>query len=187
MEALSNRVWFTRKARIYASERLLSYNSHSQIILIYYSLVNVALSIAMLTGSNPFGDQSASMLVMMSIGILVISLVVSNVDFKGRALKFKDNYINLQRLYEKCHAANLQQIEDLKDTYVELLKETENHKSIDDMCFRVSERKNLTSRIPCWQEIAQVYLYYIFRWFVFLFLYASPFLVLFGVKMYGSL
>lgn len=168
-------IWFTRKARIRSSERLLSNDFHSQCVIVYYSAVLVIVSILTLNDNNALNQNSSEILCSLSVALLVVTLFVSSVNFKGRGLAFKQNYIALQSLYEKVSLRNhvaltLQDIE----RYLELLNNCENHSSLDDLYARVISAKNKTSRVasPC--DVAWLYLNLMFRWFVLLLLYVSP-------------
>ncbi|MBI1889282.1 MAG: hypothetical protein HYS18_01405 [Burkholderiales bacterium] len=48
INALEDKLWFTRKARIYAEKRLLDFEFHAQLLLIVYSIYIVALSVVLL-------------------------------------------------------------------------------------------------------------------------------------------
>ncbi|OCQ24059.1 hypothetical protein A7985_05565 [Pseudoalteromonas luteoviolacea] len=172
---MDDHIWFTRKARIFASERLLSNNKHSQYILIYYSLLNVIISIYSTKYELILGESTSLHLIIMATSILVLSLIVSNMDYKRKALEFKDNYINLQLLLEdkSIHIS-------LKwKKYCELLKQTDNHAHIDDLMFRVLNRHTLTSRKPMKREIAHVYLYRLAKQIILALIYLWPLFAIF--------
>jgi len=181
MSTLSDKIWFTRKARIQASERLLMNNLHAQFALILYSLINVALSIFMLKIDNPIGQNSDIVLTIISVCILVLSLFISNIDFKGRAEKLKENYLELHKLHDK----SLDGEEDekiLNEAYISLLSSSENHKTIDDKIFRISNSSTLTSRKPNIKEWIEVIAYVFFRKLLLIFIYLAPFLLILGSK-----
>ena len=95
---LKDRVWMTRKARINASERLLSLEKFIQYINIYYSCFICILSVYGLVIIN---DKIGIISTILSI-ILTISMVYLNSQrFGDRAQQLKNNYINLQKLYLK--------------------------------------------------------------------------------------
>jgi hypothetical protein len=176
MSKLSDKIWFTRKARIQSSERLLMNNLHAQSTLILYSLVNVALSIYMLKETNPVGKNSDITLTIISVCILVLSLFISNIDFKGRAEKLKNNYIELQSLYERADLADADESK-INTEYLKLLSDSENHKTIDDKFFRVTNYKTLSSRQPTIPDFIEVIFNVFIRKTIIISIYSAPFVL----------
>jgi hypothetical protein len=180
MSTLSDKIWFTRKARIQASERLLMNNLHAQLTLILYSLVNVALSIYMLKEANPVGENSDITLTIISVCILVLSLFISNVDFKGRAERLKENYLGLHKLYGDCLLSDAKESQ-INADYLRLLSNSENHKTIDDKFFRATNYKALSSRKPTFFDFIEVIFYVFIRKLIIISIYLAPFaLILFN-------
>lgn len=183
MSKLSENIWFTRKARIQTSERLLSNDNHSQILLVVYSIVNTCLAVVLMKNIPGTGDNADLSLVIMSVIILVTSLFVANKNFKGRGLSLKNHYIELHRLYFDTLDAednnDTNKIITLRDKYTELLVQEENHATIDDYVFRVFNEKNLTSRKPTKFEKAIVYSYKSLRFLSLTVLYMSPTLIIY--------
>jgi len=169
MENLNNNIWFTRKARIVASERLLNHHFHSQLLLIYYSLLNVSLSVYAIKNESFLGENTSIALTVMAICVLVVSLIVTNIDFKTRANKLKENYIDLQELY----SSNLSKDEKWK-SYTALLKRCENHKDIDDKIFRVKNAAFLQSRKPTKRVYFSVFFFVIVKFLLLTTLYLAP-------------
>jgi hypothetical protein len=178
MSDLIENIWFTRKARIQASERLSMNGLHAQLILIIYSLANVTFSIAALKYDNFLNGESDIALIIMSVSILVISMYITNIDFKGKSSKFKENYLKLQSLYEVTKTNKTDPAED----YIQLLAECDNHKPIDDKYFRVNNNKSLTSRKPTFFEYIEVILYIIIRKTILILLYLAPLLLPLALK-----
>ncbi|HMT94197.1 SLATT domain-containing protein [uncultured Thiothrix sp.] len=178
MSKLSDNIWFTRKARIQASERLLSNDNHSQILLIIYSIINTCLAVILLKDSSMLGGKTDLALVIMSIVILVTSLFVTNKNFKSRAEALKNHYIELQNLYFLALDAekneDQEKINELRAKYTDLLELSENHNTIDDYVFRVFNKSSLTSRKPSKYEIVITLGYKIARLLILIFLYTSP-------------
>ncbi len=178
METHKDRIWFTRKARIRASERLLRNETHAQILLVVYSLFAVVVSVVLLKHPTIIGaEQNANLfLTIVSLAILVLSLLIANQDFKGRGLAFKNNYLKLQRLESEFDTT--ENTDAIHDRYHELLQESENHASIDDKYFRVLEADSKISRPPSRSDKAQVYAYVALRTVVLTTLYLLPALLL---------
>jgi len=187
MSKLSDNIWFTRKARIQASERLLSNDNHSQILLVIYSIINTCLAVILLKNSSMLGGNTDLALVIMSIVILVTSLFVTTKNFKSRAESFKNHYIELQKLYfEALDAEENNSKEDMvkiRKRYTDLLELSENHNTIDDFVFRVLNKNNLTSRKPTVYEILTAYGYMILRLVTIILLYLSPVIAVYSVTL----
>ncbi|WP_373033925.1 SLATT domain-containing protein [Sulfurovum sp.] len=175
-EKFSDNIWFTRKARIHATERLKKSHEHSQLLLIEYTLLGSILAIIILRHSNLLGEDTDILMTIMSVVILVLSLVITNFDMKERSNMFFKNYIKLQTIYletleiEKVNG-NLASV---KEQYQLALLEVENHLRIDDICIRVDNAKTLYSRKPTFLEYVKCYIYK-FCCFTFLtMLYFAP-------------
>lgn len=175
MSELSDKIWFTQKARIQTSERLLMNNQHAQLTLILYSLVNVALSIYMLKEDDPIGENSDITLTIISICILVLSLFISNINFRGRADKLKKNYLELHELHLEAKSTDTGTEPEIYKKYIKLLSDSENHKTIDDKFFRVTNYKGLTSRIPTIKDFIEVIFYVLMRKVLIISIYLAPF------------
>ena len=160
--------------------RLLSNDNHSQLLLVFYSIIITSLSIILVKYPNIIGQESDLILVIMSVIILVTSILIAGKNFKGRALAYKTHYIELQKLYNEALDAEKKNLsmEGVQDKYMALLELVENHTSIDDIIFRVSARDGLTSRKPNWEEICLAYLYKAFRFFYFSLLYLLPIIII---------
>ena len=96
---MHDNIWFTYKARIQAHHRLEWLEKHSQFILVWYAILSAVLSIVTLRFPKVLGDNTDIVAAILSVALLGISLIVSNLDFRGRAIAMRRNYIALQRLY----------------------------------------------------------------------------------------
>lgn len=181
MSKISDNIWFTRKARIQASERLLSNDNHSQILLVYYSIINTCLSVILIKKVAFLGDNSDLILVIMSLNILVTSLFVANKNFKGRALSLKAHYIELQRLYFEAVDAEEtnKDLKEIREDYTRLLDIVENHAPIDDIVFRVLNESNLDTRKPNRNEKVAAHTYRAIRFLLLSALYISPIIAIY--------
>jgi hypothetical protein len=177
---LSDNIWFTRKARIQASIRLLANDNHSQLLLVFYSIIITSLSIILVKYPNIIGPEADLITVIMSVIILLTSLLVASKNFKGRALAYKTHYIELQKLYFEALSAekNNLSLKVIEDKYMTLLERVENHTPMDDITFRVSARANLTTRKPNCEEIVQAYFYKALRFFILSILYLLPIIII---------
>lgn len=164
-----NNIWFTYKARIRASERLLANDFHSQLLLVWYALINVGLSVFIVAKPNIYGEATNLLMALFALILFALSLIIQNRNFKDRASEFKNNYISLQQLIEECKSEN---ITETKERYYELQRASENHKTLDYNYFRVFS-KGHNRPASCW-EITQVYFYVVVRLSVLSILYLLP-------------
>lgn len=176
-KALADKLWFTFKARIRAFERLNSNNFHSQLMLVWYALVSAVLSVIVIRHQTYLGSDTDIISAALSIALLVLSLLVTNLDFKGRALAFRQSYLDIQGLYHDLtfNDAPAKAPTDIIKRYQEILNESENHLEIDDKYFRVFTKG--TTRPASNREVFEVYMYLAVRFMVFLILYIAPALV----------
>lgn len=130
-EKLKRNIWITRKCRINASERLLKTAKYIEFLNVYYSIFVITLSLVSLIEHN---DHFSFVSIVFSIA-LTISIVYANATgLRDRSTALKQNYINLQVLLDQLHYINDDHIEKvmaISDKYAELLKQSENHLSID--------------------------------------------------------
>jgi hypothetical protein len=180
MQALNDRIWFTYKARIKATERLSNNDSHSQAILVWYALISSALSVIVIRYPKLLGEDTDLVSAILGVALVVISLFVTGRDFRGRAMKMRSNYIALQDLYLKASQSSSVSQADI-DRYTELLEGAENHLEIDDKMFRVFEAGKLTRPVT-FRETVQVYVSMASRNLMIIILYFSPL----GILMYLS-
>lgn len=169
---MRDNIWFTYKARINAHHRLEWLEKHSQFILVWYAILSAVISIVTLRFPKVLGENTDMLATILSVALLGISLIVSNLDFRGRAISMRRNYLALQRLYsETSDGQPLTQ--EQKNKYHDLLAEVENHRIIDDKAARV-DQVGLTTRIPTNKEKQTVIVWKIKRFIFTYFLYLLP-------------
>ena len=178
MDELINKVWFTYKARIRASERLQGNNTHSQFLLVWYALISASLTIATIKYPKLLGDNTDITSAILSVALLVISLLVTNVDYRGRAIEMRRNYLSLQRLYNSLLTQKNLSVptQSILDEYTNLLEVIENHSSIDDKYWRVIFSPNTSRPVTCTEKL-DVYLYLALRYSILVIGYLLPVLV----------
>lgn len=126
--ALSDNIWWTRKARIQTEKRLLSNAFQSQLILLWYSFFSVAISIYSLTNSQ---DSKNSVLwVVYSVLVLCISGFINGLSFKERASLVKECYESLNSLIHSANRDGANQAEIARE-YESRLNACENHTDVD--------------------------------------------------------
>ncbi|HAW1909658.1 TPA: SLATT domain-containing protein [Escherichia coli] len=173
---MHDNIWFTYKARIQAHHRLEWLEKHSQFILVWYAILSAVLSIVTLRFPKVLGDNTDIVAAILSVALLGISLIVSNLDFRGRAIAMRRNYIALQRLYFDITTSQQLTLEQ-KEKYFNLLNEVENHRDIDDKISRVTQ-VGLTTRLPTQKEKIIVILWILLRIFTTAALYILPLIYL---------
>ena len=173
---MHDNIWFTYKARIQAHHRLEWLEKHSQFILVWYAILSAVLSIVTLRFPKVLGDNTDIVAAILSVALLGISLIVSNLDFRGRAIAMRRNYIALQRLYFDITTSQQLTLEQ-KEKYFNLLNEVENHRDIDDKISRVTQ-VGLTTRIKKKKEKIIVILWILLRIFTTAALYILPLIYL---------
>lgn len=181
MKDFTDKIWYTYKARIRTSERLDYNNAHSQYLLVWYALVTTALSIITIRFPQTLGPNTDISSAIMSVALLVISLLVANLDYRGRAIEMRKNYLELQNLYNTILSQSSLQsptAEMLKE-YNHLLSDCENHLSLDDKYWRVMVPRHTAlklTRPPSTREIIDICIYMVIRVALLFLLYALPLL-----------
>lgn len=132
LQELERVVDFTRRARMEASDRLISSEQFIQNINIYYSCFVVILSILCLF------DNSKVLAIISTVltSILAISIVFLNAQHYGeRAQQFHDNYLELYQLLFEIRTAirkkDYQETPKLESRYIVLLKSIKHHTQQD--------------------------------------------------------
>lgn len=95
MEYRDNRVWQTKKIRMNAEERMKNNNSFNNFILNYYTFWLLTASILQLVKSN--SSQEIYVLIA-SIAVFGFAIYSSTIDYKGKALQYKDSYTQLAHI-----------------------------------------------------------------------------------------
>lgn len=202
--ALSDNIWWTRKARIQTEKRLLSNSFQSQVILLWYSFFSVAVSVYYLkTPQN--GIESISWVVY-SVLILCISGFINGLSFKERANLIKECYESLNSIMHKASQNNAD-IAKLSIVYESKLNACENHTDKDfaialcqeywassstvrqiskDFHADKSETKKkppqALTRIPTSHHWFLVITYFVFRYLILLFFYVLPIIILLALN-----
>lgn len=146
---LSDKVWVTRKTRIHTEERLLAYSNISQVLMIWYSLVLVYLSILNLQTNDLRLNQLSAFA---SIVVLVLSVQITAQKFTERSIAMRNCYIKLDELYSKVKRAeqadDREMLQHLESEYTGLLINIENHSEYDYLCLRYSLRGDPNTTLP---------------------------------------
>jgi len=174
--ALIDNIWFTYKSRIAAENRLKSNDFHSQAILVWYALISAIGAISGIVNPNYLGEKTNFLSAMLAVALLVISLWVTNQDWRGRAIKMRENHLELMHLKNRMTAGVMSQ-NAAAEEYHKLLCECENHNGYDFDFFRVFDSGNLTSNTPSRWVYCKTYLRRTFRFLIIVGLYFLPFFI----------
>jgi hypothetical protein len=173
---VEDKVWFTYKARIQAQLRLSWLDFHSQLLLVWYAILSASLAIVTIRYPSALGTDTDILSAVLSIALLGVSMAVANRDFRGRSIAMRQNYLDLQLLYDHLKHSGAYSPSDL-DHYHALLSSVENHKEIDDKLFRVLHARTLSTRKPTRVEAVEAYAYLVLRVGLTLALYSAPLVI----------
>ncbi|WP_405078604.1 SLATT domain-containing protein [Pectobacterium carotovorum] len=174
---MRDNIWFTYKARINAHHRLEWMERNSQFLLVWYAILGAMLSVITIRYPKVIGNNTDIWAAILSIVLLGVSLAVSNLDFRGRAIAMRKNYLALQKLYAEIPQG--QPLTSLQLTeYNNLLSEVENHQIIDDKIARVSAHLTLTTRKPTPEEFREVRFWKFLKVIITVLLYIAPLILL---------
>ena len=140
---LINKIWFTYSARIKAHKRISQNNLFANLLLCLYSLSATICSVAALSNGSFLGRNTSILLIVLSLIIFIFSLLLGSYNFSLRAYLMRDNYIDLQELYNKLEYSDDLDFDSLKKyvgEYSSILRRYENHSSIDDISHRFSTK-----------------------------------------------
>ncbi len=146
---LSDKIWITRKTRIFTEERLLGYSTISQFLMTLYSLAVVSLSIRNLQNSDAKLNLVSAFA---SIVVLVLSVHITSQKYAERSIAMRNCYIKLDELYSKVKRAEesegIEMLQNLEAEYTGLLINIENHSEYDFLCLRHSLKDNPNTTLP---------------------------------------
>ena len=179
--SLSDKIWWTEKARIHLEKRLLSNANHADFIVLWYSFCSIASSIYFF-GFNPDNKYAALAWVVFSVFILTVSTLIGTSGYKLRAGLAKGCHESLNALYVKCKllegggGVNRLEEGDLIKEYQHILSLTENHTTYDfyKAIIVLQLEKATIDKRPNWFVWFFVLLKSLMRLLVLLFLYLLP-------------
>lgn len=179
---MEDNIWWTRKARINAEGRLLSNQRWLDLLLLWYSLIAVFVSIWLLAYVDD-SKQISVVFTCFSVFILAVSLYGSNARFAHRASQFKENYISLQELYYTVINAGQAPSGQHEKEYKRLLELAENHVSADDTRALIWEWHNAkdqskVTRQPKLQHYVMFTVYHLKRFLLLVTLFVLPILLI---------
>jgi hypothetical protein len=162
---LSDKIWVTRKTRIYTEERLQWISNISQALMIVYSLALVSISIYNLQSNDPKLNIVSAFA---SIVVLVLSVHLTAQKYAERSLAMRNCYVKLDELYSKAKRAELGKDEDalpgIESEYTSILVNIENHSEFDYLCLRYSLRDKKDTTLPRFTKADYVQYFYEKTW-----------------------
>lgn len=129
LKSLGDKIWITRKCRINLAERLQKNNLFSQLLIIWYSFLLIALTI--FDKSSSIFKDSYSLTLILSIGILILSIFIMSMNYSERAIKAQILYAQLDCLFNQVENAAQKDEKTLYNQYTNLISLTENHNHND--------------------------------------------------------
>ena len=146
---LSDKIWITRKTRIYTEQRLQGVSNITQALMIVYSLALVSLSIWNLQSNDPKLNITSAFA---SIVVLVLSVHLTAQKYADRSIAMRNCYVKLDELYSRAKRAEAHKdekaLEDIESEYTSLLINIENHSEYDFLCLRYSLKDNKDTTLP---------------------------------------
>ena len=146
---LSDKIWVTRKTRIYTEQRLQGISTITEALMVAYSLALVSLSIWNLQGNDPKLNVLSAFA---SIVVLVLSVYLTAQKYAERSISMRNCYVKLDELYSRAKRAearnNGKALQDVESEYTSLLMNIENHSEYDYLCLRYSLKDNKNTTLP---------------------------------------
>lgn len=165
-EALENRSYASYKSRLKACERIQSRARAWNTALISLAAATTVASVGLLVDDKMYGDSGETFLAACAILALAVSLVVSALDYPGRAVKMETNYKEIQALALRVEAGRspdasptINEYNQLDVEYVDMLTHSENHSTADYHATRREWKQRLT--LPRVLSLALTFLPYL--------------------------
>lgn len=175
----NDKVWKTKKSRTNTSERLKQNDFISQLLITYYSLLIIIISIIDISNTE---SNFGTLTLILSILILVVSVFVFSMSFKERSLKLQNSYIKMDKLWIDMESKENkgEDISELKIEYSNLLECSENHSECDYLKVLHSVRNNKNSNNEPFTKMNMVEFYWckFKRFFLISILFLIPIILL---------
>ena len=139
-----NRIWMTKKTRMESEARLKRNHILSNIIINYYTFAVLAFSIwsLALDPESYVSKYVTLMTVISSVGLFGVTLLISSLGYRERALQFKESYLKLDSLesefkhlsrsaYQLSKEEVIDRFHILEKKYFDILALSDNHDPID--------------------------------------------------------
>ncbi|WP_066173577.1 SLATT domain-containing protein [Bacillus marinisedimentorum] len=148
---MNDRVWITKKARMEAEARMNRNHLFTQLLVNYYTFVVLGFSIWTLVSNN---NAVSLLTVIASVGLFGVSIFVSAIGYREKALQFKESYLKLNVLEFNLKNLLRKDLDDKNTTeeltkyekdYSEILTKSENHMDIDYIKVLIKHNKKITN------------------------------------------
>ncbi|MEC0106780.1 SLATT domain-containing protein [Paenibacillus taichungensis] len=149
-----NRIWVTKKTRMESETRLKRNHIVSNIIINYYTFAVLAFSIwsLVLDPESYVSKYVTLMTVISSVGLFGVTLLISSLGYRERALQFKESYLKLDSLesefkhlsrsaYQLSKEDVIERFHMLEKKYFDILSLSDNHDSIDTKKLSINRKK----------------------------------------------
>ncbi|RCS23511.1 SLATT domain-containing protein [Phyllobacterium salinisoli] len=147
---INDKIWITSRVRMISERKALNNNFWSLVILTYYSLITVVISVFS-DFYQSYYSHFNDMVIAASIIVLVASLVVGGFRFEKTAALFRECYLSL----EKLQSSDLPD-KDKAEKYGDILSLYPNHSDDDyydfvvyHTCFERKDIWNGSGKISC--------------------------------------
>jgi len=169
------KIYLTYKTRIAAEARIRLAAKLLHILVSWYSFCLIVVSL--IDATDNYQITYANILITsLSVGIFGLSLFIYGEKYFEKASQFRECYLKLQKLYNSGHDQNK-----MMSDYAEILDQYENQRDDDfdymvfDAWWRRQSLKNSHGPIEIsWNVIIKVAIQKLFRYAIFLLLFASP-------------
>lgn len=190
----SDRVWVTKKIRMGSEAVRKKINMHLQILLNYYSVSTLALSVITYKNSDELLDTWN---LIISIFLLGITITVTNLNLEHKANEFKKSYILLDQLeakidrlvFEMEYSSDKMSFElanekffDLKEEYSKILNETDNHSNFDLITYKKIRQPKTLSHYEYYMHGLTVLIYFV----ILIITFVLPIYILVNKLIYGG-
>ena len=132
-----NKVWVTKKARMEAENRVLRNDRMANVIINYYNLLVLSVSIYTLIWESKIGVVLTTIV---SVGLFGISNYINSMNYKESAFKYRESYLRLSKIETKLDnlilklaskEEKLSEFNKIKEEYDNILELSYNHSEID--------------------------------------------------------
>lgn len=140
----NERIWKTKKARMEAEARLKSNHLISNILINYYTFFVLGFSIwsLVLESESEKAKYVTLMTLISSVGLFGVSLLITTLGYREKAVQFKESYIKLDSLesdfkhllrsmYRMQKEEVIDEFHSLEKKYFDILTLSDNHNQID--------------------------------------------------------
>lgn len=181
----NNKLWFTKKSRMEAESRVLRNDRISNIIINYYNLLVLSVSIYTLIWESQVGVVLTTIV---SVGLFGISNYMNSMNYKESAFKYRESYLRLSKIETKLEnlilksisrEEKLSEFNKIKEEYDNILELSYNHSKIDYIAVvKESDR--------CNKDDIQKYIWYKIKFNVGIFIVIILPLIIVGFSIIGG-